>query len=587
MVVQTANKASQPSLKELLKWLTSITRPVHKPLYISTVFRILNLCLDIALFALAGAGVAAAITSRTALTSWLVALVLVALAKAGTRYAEQFTGHYVAFKALELLRTHVFATLWPKAPAIVAHSRSGDVLTSLTRDVDRIEVVYAHTFAPVISAYITPILALVVAGVCAGWDTVAIPAVCVAIGLFIVPFAGLRQAMKHTHRTLELRRAMAHHVSDSVFGAEEAVTYGREVERISEANALSDKVNASAVVPLRVAGLRRAANLTLALVSCIGAVYAGINGGHSLIATMAVAAGALRLFVGPVGVEDAAGYLDHSLAAARRLWDISHEPERVSDGPRILNLTEAPAVAFENVSYTYTARSEGEMAGADFALRDVNIEIPAGERTVLVGPSGSGKSTAVHMLLRYDDPSAGQVTIGGVPVTEFTLDSLRHGVVCVAQSNQLLNSSIGANVRLGVPDASDEEVWSALEAAGMAGEVRAMPAGLATSVGQDGSRLSGGQAQRLCLARAILMKPQVLVLDEFTAALNVELEKEIREQIAKCLAGVTIIEVTHRLESAEDADRVVLMDCGRVVAIGTPTEIRAASGSMIEFFRNR
>ncbi|MCI2003175.1 MAG: ABC transporter ATP-binding protein, partial [Ancrocorticia sp.] len=146
---------STPNLHGLLTWLTGITHPVHKPLLVSTFFRFINLTLDIVLFGLAGGGVAAIITGTTAWPVFLW-LVIVALVKASAYYLEQLTGHYVAFKALELLRTEVFSSLWPKAPAIVTHAKSGDILASLTRDVDRIEVVYAHTFAPVVSAFVVP-----------------------------------------------------------------------------------------------------------------------------------------------------------------------------------------------------------------------------------------------------------------------------------------------------------------------------------------------------------------------------------------------------------------------------------------------
>lgn len=159
---------ASPSLRELLRWLLGITRPVHPPLLVSTLLRIINLSLDLALFATAASGVVRIVDGGAGLGRTIITLVVLSLLKAAAFYGEQFTGHYVAFKALELLRGYVFARLWPKAPAIVSHSRSGDILTSLTRDVDRIEVVYAHTFAPVVSAYIVGTGAIIVAGVWVG-----------------------------------------------------------------------------------------------------------------------------------------------------------------------------------------------------------------------------------------------------------------------------------------------------------------------------------------------------------------------------------------------------------------------------------
>lgn len=593
-------KHYQPRIRELLVWLTSITRPVHKPLYLSTMLRIINLSLEITLFSLAGAAIVATIESKEYVWTLLVCLIVAALAKAGAYYGEQFSGHYVAFKALELLRTHVFSQLWPKAPSIVTRSHSGDILTSLTRDVDRIEVVYAHTFAPVVSAYIVPVTAVCVAGSVVGWDIVIVPAVCVALSLFLVPFVGLRSALKHTRTTLARRRALVHHLSDSVFGTEEVVSYGRQEERMRQTEELGKAVAQAARIPSVVSGVRRSANLTLMLISVLAIVYVGINHAYPLSTIVILASGSLRLFVGAVGVEDAAAYLDHSFAAARRLWDICHEENVVCEGDTVLKIRNAPSVTFECVFYAYPERSlspdstEKEQVDVNsgvngdeqrigqekpkekhYALKNVTVHIPAGKRTVFVGVSGSGKSTAMQLLARYDDPSEGKILIDGCDISTYTFDSLRECVVSVAQKNQLLNMSVRDNVTLGAPYVSDGEIWDVLETVGVADEVRAMGGGLDTDVGQGGTRLSGGQAQRLCLARALLMKPHVLVLDEFTSALNVELEQQIREAIAAFLPDVTIIEVTHRIESAQEADHVVVMDRGRVIAQGNPKDVLA------------
>ncbi|MDU4741755.1 MAG: ABC transporter transmembrane domain-containing protein, partial [Cutibacterium avidum] len=151
---------SEPSTRDVVTWLTGITRPVHPPLYFSAVMRIVHLVADMGLFAVAAGGMVAVVTSGWSVRAWLGWLVGLALVQAVTFYLEQFSGHYVAFKALEVLRTHAFSRLWPKAPAVVSHSRTGDVLASLTRDVDRIEVVYAHTFAPVVAAFLAPLIAV-------------------------------------------------------------------------------------------------------------------------------------------------------------------------------------------------------------------------------------------------------------------------------------------------------------------------------------------------------------------------------------------------------------------------------------------
>ena len=317
--------------------------------------------------------------------------------------------------------------------------------------------------------------------------------------------------------------------------------------------------------PLVFKGLRRGANLALTLVSAASIVWTGVSAHLDPLLVAALAAASLRLFEGPRGVEDAVGYLDHSLSAARRLWELCHAPEAVSDGPQKLHLEAPPSIEWRDVDYHYPGAIPGNLA-----LSGISVTANAGRWTVFVGASGSGKSTAAQLLLRYDEVTGGDILINGISVRDYTLDSLRRAIVLVPQRGQVLDATIAENLRLGTPDATDEDLWHALAVAELADEVRAMPQELATRTGRDGRELSGGQLQRLCLARALLVKPRVLVLDEFTANLNTDLEARIRTNLERDLPGLTIIEITHRLEHLDSADRVFEFDRGRVAARAVP-----------------
>ena len=553
-----------PSTYGLIRWLTSITRPVHPPLLVSSVLRCVNLGLELVLFGLAGLLVAS-FASGHPVGGLLLWIVMVALAKALAHYAEQFTGHYVAFKALELLRGHAFASLWPKAPAVVLRNRSGDLLLTLTRDVDRIEVVYAHTFAPLVSAFVVPIAALATVGSLIGWDLVTIPAVCIALALLAVPFVGLRRSLHSTAEGLRLRGQLTAHATDSVYGIDEVLSYGHQRSRIEELDTLGSQVRDAAMPPLVFKGLRRGANLALTLISATSIVWTGISGHTDPLVVAALAAASLRLFEGPRGVQDAVGYLDHSLSAARRLWGLCHAPKAVSDGPQELHLEAPPSIEWRDVDYHYPGAMPGNLA-----LSGISVTANAGRWTVFVGASGSGKSTAAQLLLRYDEVTGGDILINGISVRDYTLDSLRRTIVLVPQRGQVLDATIAENLRLGAPDATDEDLWHALAVAELADEVRAMPQELATRTGRDGRELSGGQLQRLCLARALLVKPRVLVLDEFTANLNIDLEARIRANLEHALPGLTVIEITHRLEHLDSADRVFEFDRGKVTSRTVP-----------------
>ncbi|AOG29235.1 ABC transporter permease [Cutibacterium avidum] len=521
--------------------------------------RIVHLVADMGLFAVAAGGMVAVVTSGWSVWVWLGWLVGLALVQAVTFYLEQFSGHYVAFKALEVLRTHAFSQLWPKAPAVVSHSRTGDVLASLTRDVDRIEVVYAHTFAPVVAAFLAPLIAVVTGGALYGWSVVAIPAVVLAALIAVLLVVGTRSSLDATHEVLGLRRELAAHVTDSVFGAAEVVGYGRQQDRMAEMAHLDGQIAEGSAKARRYVAVRRAACVAAAMGIVVSVTLMAIHEGIGAVGVCALAAAGLRIVDGPRGIEDAVGYLDHSLAAARRLWQISHSPMEVVDGPRELCLDHAPTVEWRDVTFSYREADGTVLAPA---LEDVSLSVPAGGHIVVTGASGSGKTTLVNLLLRHHDPDSGQILLDGEPVSSFTLDSLRRTMAVVSQRVELLNASIADNLRLAVPNASDDDLWQVLGEVGLAEEVRGMDRGLGTVIGPRGTRLSGGQAQRLTVARAILQQPRILVLDEFTASLDPRLAAEIRTNLARCLPAVTVVEISH----GQDHDgEVVVMDRGHLV----------------------
>ncbi|EGR97565.1 amino acid ABC transporter ATP-binding/permease protein [Cutibacterium namnetense] len=550
---------TEPSTWQVVRWLTGITRPVHPPLYFSALMRVVHLLADIGLFAMAAGGMVAVVTSGWSAWAWLGWVVGLAAVQALAYYLEQLSGHYVAFKALEILRTYAFSQLWPKAPAVVSHSRTGDVLASLTRDVDRIEVVYAHTFAPVVAAIVAPLVAVVTGGVLYGWFVVAVPAVIVAVLIAALLVIGTRASLCATHEMLGVRRELAAHITDSVFGAAEIVGYGRQCDRAMQMARLDADIAAGSAKARRYTAMRRAfcVAATMGIVASVSIV--GVGAGASVVGVCVLVAAGLRIVEGPRGIEDAVGYLDHSLAAARRLWCLSHAPVEVVDGSEELCLNHAPRLEWRGVTFCYRDVDGSPLPAV---LRDVTLSVPAGGRVVVAGASGSGKTTLVNLLLRHHDPDAGQVLVDGEPVSLFTLDSLRRSVAVVSQRVELLNASVADNLRLVAPDAGDGELWRVLGEVDLADEVRGMEAGLRTIVGSGGTRLSGGQAQRLTVARAILQQPRVLILDEFTASLDPGLAAEIRVNLARCLPEVTVVEISHECDRVGET---VVMDRGRIV----------------------
>ncbi|MEV4334454.1 ABC transporter ATP-binding protein [Streptomyces sp. NPDC049597] len=232
---------------------------------------------------------------------------------------------------------------------------------------------------------------------------------------------------------------------------------------------------------------------------------------------------------------------------------------------------QAPDIRFQDVRFTHPGAARPALDGVTFTAR-------AGRTTAVVGPSGAGKSTLLGLLLRQTDPDGGQVLAAGTDIRAYTLDSLRRGIAVVSQETYLFHATVAENLRLGAPGASDAELHRAARAAGMHDEIMNLPDGYDTQVGERGATLSGGQRQRLALARALLADAPVLVLDEATSAVDERREAQIVRELLHAARGRTCLVVAHRLDSVRHADRIVVLDAGRVEAVGSHGELLAADG---------
>ena len=580
----SAQVRERPSRAVLVRWLLHVTRPVLSPLLGSTLCRVTDMLSGIALFSLGAYAVAsmglAMMIGAPMPAVWTVLAVMAGLSllKAALRYAEQFLGHLVAFKALELLRGQIFRSLIPRSPRVSATSRSGDLLSRATKDVDRIEVFFAHTFAPAVSAAITPVVVLAVIGLKVSWLVAMTALPFVVLQLLIVPRLGFTASLEASRSSSAARADLTQHVTDTVQGMSEVVGYGRNQERLDEMARIDAELVGASRPTGQWASVRRGINQLAGLTAPIAVVMVGAmlpttGSGAGVPLLAAAAAAVLRMSETVRGVEELSGALNASFASAERVWEIATAPVEVRDGDQELTAGISHEVLWQDVTYSYPST-------ATQAVRGVSLRARAGKWTCIVGASGSGKSTLAQLAVRFDEPESGRILIDGQDVADLQAISLYQEVGMVDQRIHLMRATIAENVRLAAPSASDAQVRRVCRAACIDKDIEALEDGYDTLVGERGQSLSGGQRQRLALARALLARPGVLILDEFTSHLDPELDEQVRIGVRTYLPQATIIEITHRLQWSEQADHVVVMDAGTVVQAGPPAKLLAAPGPL-------
>ncbi|MDR6214275.1 ABC transporter ATP-binding protein/permease [Paracidovorax wautersii] len=268
--------------------------------------------------------------------------------------------------------------------------------------------------------------------------------------------------------------------------------------------------------------------------------------------------------------------IKQSLTDLDKMFLLIDREREVADAPDALVLAAAdqPAVRFEGVHFAYDTGAQGGRT----ILHGVDFEIPAGRTVAVVGPSGSGKSTLARLLYRFYDVQQGRITIGGQDLRSVTQDSLRRAIGIVPQDTVLFNETVGYNIAYGRPGATQAQVEEAARAARIHGFIAALPQGYATQVGERGLKLSGGEKQRVAIARTLLKNPPVLIFDEATSALDSANERAIQQELRSAAQGKTTLVIAHRLSTVVDAHEILVMDAGRIIERGTHAQLLARGG---------
>jgi ATP-binding cassette subfamily C protein CydC len=499
---------------------------------------------------------------------------LFGVSRAGARYAERMVSHDLTFGLLANVRTWFYRRLEPLAPARLLRHRSGDLLSRAVKDVEELENVYLRVVSPVVVA---AIVSLLTASILYAFDATL---VLVAFGSLAATGVGVpllvgRLARGLGRRELELRGELNARVVDGVQGVQDLLAFGREDGERGEVAALNRELGRVQRRMAFVTGLQDALSdlmMNLAMISVLVLAIPLVSGGEIrglYLAFLALVVLGSFEAVQPLG--RAFGFLGRSINAGERLFEIVDAEPEIVDPEDPLPPPEDRTLRFEGVTFRYEP-------DAPPVLRDVTLNLEPGKRVAVVGPSGAGKSTLVDLAVRFRDPTSGRVALGGHDLRDHAQGDLRSLFGVVSQDTHVFTDTLRGNLLLARPEATDAELHRALASAQLSDLVERLPAGLDTHLGEQGLKLSGGERQRLSMARALLKDAPILILDEPTANLDPETERDVLAAAYDLMRDRATLVVTHRLVWMEEVDEILVLNDGRVVERGTHEDLSSARG---------
>ncbi len=525
-----------------------------------------------------GVGVFSALTilalkNGTSYDQWLIALAVVAPLSGLLHWLESWLAHDMAFRLLAEMRIAAFRKLDALSPAYLVRRRTGDLMSLATHDIELIEYFFAHTVAPAFVAVLVPAAVLAVLASQSLWVAVSLVPFLAAVAL--APFLMRGKVDQLGSEAREASGELGAVAVDSVQGLGEIVAFQQEDRRGKLIEALTQRH-----IDLRLPFFEE-----LTLQQSLLEIFTGL-GGLAVVVTGAVMAAngsidagilplltllAMAAFLPVSEIAQIGRQLADTLGATRRYYGLENEPVPVTDGPGVPEKNGPASMGLQNVSFTYPGQHR-------YALNKVTLEIPAGATVAMVGTSGAGKTTTAQLLMRFWDPDAGTVTMNGVDLKDYELDDLRGRIALVAQDTYLFNDTLRANILVARPDAPEEDLQAALRHASLQELVETLPDGIDTPVGERGTSLSGGQRQRVAIARAFLKDAPILILDEATSHLDAVNEQAVRGALDKLKADRTTIVIAHRLSTIRDADKIVVLEEGRLVEEGSHEDLLARGG---------
>lgn len=498
----------------------------------------------------------------------LALLLLVMIARAALIWGSEVTAQRAACTVKKTLRQRLFAHLLRLGPLYASGERSGELVQTLSEGVESVDAYFGQLIPQLCATLCIPLLILVVI-----FTTDWLSGVILLVTMPLLPFFMLligKQAGAMTQRRWQVLSQMSAHFLDVLQGLPTLKLFGRGPAQRETVRRVSERFGAITLQVLRIAFL---SSLVLEMGATICTAIIAVEIGLRLLyGTMPFAQAFFILLLTPefFGPLRALGTQFHasmaSSAGMQRIFEILEVPvpERLVASTPTATLTRTCLLQFQDVSVSYRT-PDGKLQPA---LKGVSFSLQAGQTAALVGPSGAGKSTIVHLLLRFLEPDQGQICVDGVPLHRFPVQEWRQQIAWQPQRPTLFDMSVMENILMGRPDATKGEIMDAARQACIHDEIQALPKGYDTVIGERGTRLSGGQVQRVGLARAFLKNPPILVLDEPSSTLDPESEEQVLRAIETLARDHIVLMIAHRLNTIRTADTVILLNEGRVVDRG-------------------
>ncbi|WP_105892370.1 thiol reductant ABC exporter subunit CydC [Haemophilus influenzae] len=488
----------------------------------------------------------------------LTALIVLAVARGVLRYLEQMSGHYIAFKLLALLRDKVFSSLRRLAFVKLQDKQAGQLVSLVTNDIELLEVFYAHTIAPIMIAFFTSAILLLVFAQLSSWFVLVALAAYLTVGV-ILPIITTKLAREDGRRYRELVGEMNDFFLDSVRGMKEIQLFGYAKQRLDEIQQRSQKIDtAFERIKDQEAKVRVYTEVAVSVFNIIMLFTGLILFSLDKIDFAAFLIGVILLMssYGPViALSNLSSNLLQTLASGERVLSLLAEEPELKDVESAVDLKDVFRIDVENLNFAY---------GEEQILSDVSLSVKKGEILGIHGRSGSGKSTLLKLLMRFYDPKSGSIKINGETLPNINTCSLRNNMAYITQQTYIFNETIEENIRLARRDATLEEIMEAAKKASIHDFILSLPQGYQTKMTELGGNLSDGEKQRIGIARAFLHNAPIILLDEPTSNLDSLNEAMILKSLLNVKAEKLIILVSHRQSTMAICDQVIGIENGRM-----------------------